>query len=456
MRPNAPRYAPGDVPAGVPRPPLRGGQELARRGGPPLPRLLANAMTPRPLNLDDHLREYGPVPLPGRGHDQARFIELVERAGLTGRGGAGFPTATKMRAVASGGAETFVVANGAEGEPASFKDRLLLTRLPHLVLDGIAAAAAAVGAREAFLCVHHGQDDVLDALQTAVRDRRDARADPVKIKVTPIPARYVSSEQSSIVHYLNGGPAVPTYSPPRTHESGVRGRPTLVNNVETLANLALIARYGDRWFRSVGLPSAPGSTLLSVGGAVSKPGIYEIALGTTIGQVLTLAGVAEPLQAVLTGGYFGSWLRADVAWHIPMTHADLRAAGGALGAGVLIALPSSSCGLAETARVLGYLAGETAGQCGPCVMGLPALASALGDLAYRGGRDRQRDRVVWFQRLVNGRGACRHPDGASQFAASALAAFSADARLHEERGPCAGLRRAPLLPLPAGDGPWEE
>jgi NADH:ubiquinone oxidoreductase subunit F (NADH-binding) len=423
-----------------------------------LPRLLANVMTPHPLNLDEHLREYGPVPLPGRGsrHDRAGFIDLVERAGLTGRGGAGFPTATKLRAVASGGGDAAVVANGAEGEPASFKDRLLLTRLPHLVLDGIALAAAAVRARDAYLCVHHGQQDVLAALQTAVRDRKSARADPVKIRVTQIPARYVSSEQSAIVHYLNGGPATPTFSPPRTHESGVHGRPTLVNNVETLANLALIARYGDRWFRGVGLPSAPGSTLLSVGGAVCKPGIYEIALGTTIGQVLTLAGLAEPLQAVLTGGYFGSWLRADVAWQVPMTHADLRAAGGALGAGVLIALPASSCGLAETARVLGYLAGETAGQCGPCVMGLPALAGAVEDLAYRGGRDRQRDRVTRFQRLVDGRGACRHPDGASQFAASALAAFSADACLHEEHGPCAGLQRAPLLPLPAEDEPWQE
>ncbi len=300
---------------------------------------------------------------------------------------------------------------------------------------------------------HRGQSDVLASLRAALEERNNARVDPVTIRVRQIPARYVASEQSAIVHFLNGGPAKPTFAPPRTHESGVRGRATLVNNVETLANLALIARYGDRWFRSAGLPSAPGSTLLSVGGAVGRPGIYEIALGTTIGQVLTLAGLAEPLQAVLTGGYFGAWLPIDVAWHVRMTHADLRAAGGLLGAGVLIALPSSACGLAETARVLGYLAGETAAQCGPCVMGLPALAGALADLAYRGGRSGQRDRVTRFQRLVNGCGACRHPDGASQFAASALAAFAADARLHEQRGPCAGLRREPQLPLPPDDGP---
>ncbi len=418
-------------------------------------------MAPRPLDLNDHLREYGPVPLPGRdgrhdrdGHaDRASFIDLVERAGLTGRGGAGFPTGRKMRAVAAGGGPTAVVANGAEGEPASFKDRLLLMRVPHLVLDGIALAAAAIGAGNAYLCVHASQRDLLASLHAAVKERRDAHADTVAVRLAELPVHYVASEQSAIVQYLNGGPAKPTFAPPRTHESGVRGRATLVNNVETLAHLALIARYGDRWFRAVGLPSAPGSALLTVGGALAKPGVYEIALGTTIGQVLTLAGVTEPLQAVLTGGYFGSWLPIDVAWRVRMTHADLRAAGGAFGAGVLIALPRPACGLAETARVLGYLAGETAGQCGPCVMGLPALAGAFADLAYRGGSAGQRDRVTRWQRLVNGRGACRHPDGASQFAASALAAFGADAQLHEQRGPCASLRRPPQLPLPPGYEP---
>jgi NADH:ubiquinone oxidoreductase subunit F (NADH-binding) len=420
-------------------------------------------MAPRPLDLNDHLREYGPVPLPGRDgrrgqngtRSRARFLDLVDSAGLTGRGGAGFPTGRKMRAVASAGEATVVMANGAEGEPASFKDRLLMMRMPHMVLDGVALAAAAVGARDAFLCVHADQGDVLASLRAAVGERRNAGADPVTIKVAELPAGYVASEQSAIVQYLNGGPAKPTFSPPRTHESGVRGRATLVNNVETLAHLALIARYGDRWFRSVGLPSAPGSTLLTVGGAVANPGVYEIALGTTIGQVLTLAGVAEPLQAVLTGGYFGAWVPVDRAWRVRMTHADLRAVGGTLGAGVLIALPRSACGLAETARVLGYLAEETAGQCGPCVMGLPALAGAVADLAYQGGRARQSDRVARFQRLVNGRGACRHPDGASQFAASALATFGADARQHEQRGPCGGLRRPPQLPLPLRHDPEE-
>jgi NADH:ubiquinone oxidoreductase subunit F (NADH-binding) len=240
-----------------------------------------------------------------------------------------------MRSVAGRG-ETVVVANGAEGEPASSKDRLLLTQLPHLVLDGITLAADATGAREAYLCLHGRERALIDSLTAAAAERRDAGLDPVPIKITGIPGRYVSSEQSSIVQHLNGGPGMPTYSPPRTHERGVAGRPTLVNNVETLAHVALIARHGDGWFRSAGLPSAPGTALVTVGGAVWRPGVYEIELGTSVGEVVMLAGgPAEDLQALLVGGYSGAWLPVGVAWPVPMTQASLRAVGAGLGAGVL-------------------------------------------------------------------------------------------------------------------------
>jgi NADH:ubiquinone oxidoreductase subunit F (NADH-binding) len=276
--------------------------------------------------------------------------------------------------------------------------------------------------------------------------------DPVRIQVAGLPARYVSSEQSSIVHYLNGGPGVPTFSPPRPHERGVDGKPTLVHNVETLAHLALIARHGDRWFRGAGLPSAPGSMLVTVSGAVAWPGVYEIEMGTPIGQVMMLAGgPVEPLQALLVGGYFGAWLPAEAAWPVPMTHAGLKAAGGALGAGIVIAFPASSCPLAETARVARYLAEETAGQCGPCMFGLPALADALGHLAYSGGRAGAIDQIAALLPVIEGRGACRHPDGATQLVRSVLRAFPADARWHEQRGACAGVARRPLLPLPDDD-----
>ena len=428
-----------------------------RSPGLRLPRLLAGISYYSVAGLRDHEQQYGPLPLWGTSGRRrpGRLIDIVDASGLTGRGGAGFPTGRKMRSVVSGPGSAAVVANGAEGEPASCKDRLLLTRLPHLVLDGITLAAHAVGAREAYLCIHGQETDLLDALDDAVAQRRTARLDPVPIQVTGIPGRYVASEQSSIVGYLNGGPAKPAFSPPRPHQRGVHGRPTLVNNVETLAHLALIARFGDRWFRRIGLPSAPGSTLVTVSGAVARPGVYEIEMGTPAGQVVMLAGgPAERPAALLIGGYFGAWLPAGTAWPVPMCHAALKAAGGAMGAGMVIVLPVSSCGLAETARVVRYLADENAGQCGPCMFGLPALADAMADLAYHGGRRRALERVASLAGLVAGRGACRHPDGAVQLVRSALRVFEADARRHEHRGPCPGVTRAPLLPVPS-DADWD-
>jgi NADH:ubiquinone oxidoreductase subunit F (NADH-binding) len=422
-----------------------------------LPRLLAGISYDDVASLRDHEERYGPLPLwgqPGRRRPE-RLIDIVDASGLTGRGGAGFPTGRKMCSVAAGPGAAVVVANGAEGEPASCKDRLLLTRLPHLVLDGITLAAHAVRARTAYLCVHEQETELLDALADALARRRALGLDPVPIQLRGIPGRYVASEQSSIVQYLGGGPAKPTFSPPRPHERGVDGRPTLVNNVETLAHLALIARFGDRWFRGAGLPSAAGSTLVTVSGAVGRPGVYEIELGTPAGRVVMMAGgPAERPAALLVGGYFGAWLPAEVAWPVPMCHAALKAAGGAMGAGIVVVLPVSSCGLAETARVIRYLADENAGQCGPCMFGLPALADAMADLAYHGGRGQALERVATLAGLVAGRGACRHPDGAVQLVRSALRTFEADALWHDQRGPCPWVARAPLLPVP-GDDDWD-
>jgi NADH:ubiquinone oxidoreductase subunit F (NADH-binding) len=421
-----------------------------------LPRLLAGLRYDRPASLLDHERCYGPLSLGERaGRGRPGLIDVVERSGLTGRGGAGFPAGRKMRSVASRRGPAVVVANGAEGEPASGKDRLLLTRLPHLVMDGISLAAAAVGAREAYLCVHRAETRLLAGLRAAAAERHRAGADPVPIEIVGIPGHYVSSEQTALVSFLGGGQAKPSFTPPRLDERGLHGHPTLENNVETLAHLALIARYGAAWFRGVGLPSAAGSALVTVTGSVGRPGVYEVELGTPIGQVLAQAGgPVERPQALLVGGYFGGWLPAGYAWPIPLCQPALRAAGGAMGAGILIALPGNACGLAETARVIRFLAGETAGQCGPCVFGLPALADALADLAYHGGRGQALGQLSRLLPVIERRGACRHPDGATQLVRSALRTFAADARSHDEHGPCSRVRREPLLPVP-GDDEWE-
>ena len=429
-----------------------------------LPRLLAGLAHGRRLDLNSHELCHGPVPLPieeWRGNRRtarrygAQLIDMVERSGLTGRGGGGFPTARKLRSVVDAPGRAIVVGNGGEGEPASHKDRLLLSRVPHLVLDGITLAAFAVGATEAHLAVHGADDRLVGRLEAAIRAREVALIDPVPINLVRLDARYVASEQTAIVQYINGGPGLPTFSPRRTHERGVAGRPTAVNNVETLAHIALIARYGDAWFRETGTPSSPGTTLVTVSGEIAAPGVYEVELGTPIGDVLMLAGgPVERPAAILVGGYFGTWLAPEVAWPAPLSHQGLRAVGGAMGAGILVVLGESSCGLAETARVVRYLADETAGQCGPCMFGLPALADVMAELSYHGGGGDSVDRIARLIPLIEGRGACRHPDGATQLAASALAAFGHDAHLHDRLGPCYGVGRPPILPIPEAGEYW--
>jgi len=389
-------------------------------------------------SLAEHLSVHGRMPTFGA----ADIITRTEQAGLTGRGGAAFPTGRKLAAVAAGADRkgTVVVANGCEGEPASAKDRTLLRTAPHLVLDGIQLAARAVAARTAHLCVHEDEHELHGILTVAIRERAATLDPQVPVTLTAIPHRYVASEESALIRAINGGPSLPSSTPPRPFERGVGGRPTLVDNVETLAHLALIARHGPAWFRERGTRTAPGTTLVTLGGTVRTPGVFEIPLGISGADLLALAGgTSEPVQAVLCGGYFGSWLPADAFARTEISAPGLAAAGSAIGAGVFVALPSTSCALAETARIAAYLADQSAGQCGPCLNGLPALAQALRELATSGGT-RLAHTIQSLMPYVERRGACRHPDGAVRMIASALHTFPDEMRAHANRKPCPATR----------------
>ena len=396
-----------------------------------------------------HLDTWGPLP----GASGPAIVEAVEASGLLGRGGAGFPAGRKMRTVAAAAnRRPVVVANGAEGEPASGKDALLLGRTPHLVLDGIQLAARAVGADEAHLALHRGSP-VAGAVRAAMARR--GGPDGVPVRLHEIPSRYVASEESALIHYLNNGEAKPTFTPPRPFEQGVGRRPTLVNNVETLAHVAAIARRGAAWFREVGDADEPGTLLVSISADGVTRRVAEVPTGTTIGAVADRAGVGrDGVAAVLVGGYFGSWLPAAYAWQLPLTHRAMRSAGAALGAGVVAVLPSSSCGVAETARVLGYLAAHNAGQCGPCLNGLPAIADALRRLASGAWDERWWPALERWMAVVPGRGACRHPDGAIRFASTALSVFAEDVAAHRSGRPCRAWSADPWLPVPRPPGGW--
>jgi NADH:ubiquinone oxidoreductase subunit F (NADH-binding) len=410
-----------------------------------LPRLLA----PSPRDLDEHLARYGPVPLVRSRSERAALIEAVERSTLRGRGGAGFPTGRKLRAVAERGRHAMVVANGAEGEPASHKDAVLLTRAPHLVIDGAVIAARAVRADEVFVIVDRENRAAHDAVTTALAQRVTSSIDDLSIRVVGVPSRYVAGEESALVNFLNGGPAKPLAIPPRPFERGVRGRPTLVQNVETLAQIALIARYGVDWFQSIGPLDESGSMLVTVSGAVRQPGVYEFALGTSVIDVLTTAGADRAtVVALLAGGYFGSWLPARAVPGLTLTRQSFADVGGALGCGMLSVFPDGVCGVVESARVARYLAEETAGQCGPCVHGLTAIADAVHAIADRRALPGALHDVRRWLGDVAQRGACHLPDAAVTFLTSALTVFADEFELHERHRKCAHPRVAPVLPLP--------
>ncbi|TQJ56081.1 NADH-quinone oxidoreductase subunit E [Streptomyces sp. NBC_00080] len=391
------------------------------------PRLLAPGATP--ADLATHHQRYGP-----EAHgDPEILLRTVAESGLTGRGGAGFPTYRKLVSVAEAGRRTgrapVVVANGAEGEPASRKDRTLLRLSPHLVLDGLQLAARTVGAGEAYLAVEDGAT----WLESALAQRT---ADPLPVKVVRLPKSFLSGQAAALARYVSGGAALPTHRRPPVRERGVHRAPTLVQNVETLAHLALVARYGADWYRTAGTPAQPGSALCTVHVPGREPRVVEAPYGLPLGRLLPLEGAG----AVLAGGYHGTWIPAPEA-------TELALDAGYLGAGVLAVLPVDRCGLAETARVLRYLALQSAGQCGPCLNGLPRIAGAFRTLAAPGPQGTVRADLARWSGLVEGRGACHHPDGTVRLVRSALTTFAAEVDAHA-RGHCTATDHTPLLPVP--------
>jgi NADH:ubiquinone oxidoreductase subunit F (NADH-binding) len=373
-------------------------------------------------DLAAHDQVHGPVPaLPD-------LVSLLRDAGLHGHGGAAFPIWRKLAAVPAG-RDAIVVANGAEGEPASAKDRTLLRAAPHLVLDGLALVGAAVGSARAIVYL---PSDLVPVMSRAVAERRVR--DRIAVEVVEAPDTFIAGEETAVASRLSGGPALPLDKFTRVVESGVDRRPTVLNNVETMAHIALIARHGAGWFRAAGTDEDPGTFLVTVSGAVRRGGVHEHAYGETVGSLLDAAGgISAPVQAVLVGGYHGAWVPMPAAMDVAVSRESLAPFGASPGAGVVVALPAEACGLAATSQVLDYLAGQSARQCGPCQFGLPRLAETFRQLATvprAAATPRLVEEVLRLAGVVDGRGACRHPDGTVRLLRSALSTFRNDVAGH--------------------------
>ncbi len=362
------------------------------------------------------------------GLDAGSLLDLIEQSGLRGRGGAAFPLATKARAVrrvAKWRGTPVVVANGEEGEPASIKDRWLLRNRPHLVLDGLRLAAAAVGADRGvvYLSDPLAARSVASALEEAERAGRLT----LPVGITVVEPAYVAGEETAAVRAINGGPAKPTDKPPRPFEAGVADRPTLVSNVETLANLPFLYRHGADVYREAGRP----------------PALYELPHGIAFRELLALHGVpSRAVQGALMGGYF-SGLLARQALDMTLDHESVRGLGSGLGCGALCILGEDDCPVAVAASVMAYFARENAGQCGSCFNGTAAMSAVLDALRDVGVGTDDLSRLRRWSEVLRGRGACATLDGATNLAASLLDRFPDSVTRHLDGG-CDGCGCSPF------------
>ncbi|WP_162891219.1 NADH-ubiquinone oxidoreductase-F iron-sulfur binding region domain-containing protein [Aeromicrobium sp. A1-2] len=394
------------------------------------PRLLAGVIELGRVDHRHHLALHGAPPFRRR----IWLSDAMREVNLLGRGGAGFPVSTKLDAM-PGRAHATVLVNGSESEPASHKDRVLMTHAPHLVIDGALVMAHALGSRHIVITVH--DPGAADSLTAACLERTDA--DDVQVVRTS--DSFVGGEIRAVINGLGGKPAVPSGRKVLPHVHGVDGRSTFASNVETFAHIALLARLGVAEYASVGATTEPGTSLLTVIGDVPHAGVVEVPNGMPLEVLLP-----GPWTPVLVGGYHGTWV-ADLAG-LAVDRGALRGAGSPLGAGVIARPHPGTCIVEEVVRVARWLAAESAGQCGPCFFGLPALADDLAAIAAGAGSAR----VAGAHRrldLVRGRGACAHPDGSAQFIGSALDALAPELAIHALHGRC-GLPASDVLPLPGG------
>ncbi|MCV7197830.1 NADH-ubiquinone oxidoreductase-F iron-sulfur binding region domain-containing protein [Mycobacterium angelicum] len=379
------------------------------------------------LLTDSDAPEYRPV------LDTDQLLREIEASGLVGRGGAAFPLGVKLRAVRDNGRSgglaakgAVVVANGEEGEPASVKDRWLLRNRPHLVLDGLRLAAAIVGAQRAYVYV--SDRDSARSVEGALGDL-DPDILGVAVELRTVEPGYVAGEETAAVRAIDGGPAKPTDKPPRPFEAGVGGRPTLVSNVETLANVPYVQRRGAAAFRSQGTVHSPGTFLATITGANRAPVLYELPHGLPFTELLSLHGVSsEQVRGALMGGYFAGFLNRRVL-DTTLDHETMRGLGSGLGCGAITVI-TDECPVAVAASVLAYFDRENAGQCGSCFNGTAAMAAVAAALRDFVATQEDLGRLRRWSVVLRGRGACATLDAATNVAATLLDQFPDEVDRH--------------------------
>ncbi len=358
--------------------------------------------------LLSHVWQAGEVLHAARERGAQGVLEEVERSGLRGRGGAGFPTGFKWRACAEApGDRRVIVCNADEGEPGTFKDRVLLTTAFDLVVDGMCVAALAVGASLGFIYLRAEYRYLLPRLRSRLAERRVqgllgpgclGSGQDFDIDIHLGAGAYICGEESALIESLEGKPGKPRIRPPFPVTHGYLGLPTAVNNVETLATAALVALHGGDWLRAIGTSASSGTKVLSISGDVARPGIYEFPFGTPLIEVLDAAGATD-VQAVTTAGAAGPCLSAS--------ELDRRIAFEDVATGGSLMVFNRSRDLFELAHnVAHFFAHESCGFCTPCRVGTAVNARLLDKLAAHRGSPYDLDEMDRMHRLMQGASHC--------------------------------------------------
>ena len=380
-------------------------------------------------------------------------ISMISESGLRGRGGAGYPTGSKWRDCASQPEpRRYVVANGFEADPGAQIDRTLMERDPHAVLEGVAIAAWAVRAESALIVVSTSSSGAAARLREAIDEAEGAgyigpeaevTGRPLEVEVRELSGSFVVGEETVLLRALEDRRAQPDQRPPHPSRSGLWGKPTVVNNVKTLAAVPWIVTHGAGAYASLGTADAPGTTLVQLGGAVRKPGIAEVPLSATVREILDgFGGLAKGnLKAVLVGGPTGGFLPPD-ALDTPLSYDALREAGALAGSGTLLALDETACVVDVATLMTRYLNDEACGKTIPCRIGTRRMAELGG--AFCSGRVRPSDAELLGDLAADLRDAalCGLEADASNPLLSGMRYFAPEFEDHIMRGQCpAGVCR---------------
>jgi NADH-quinone oxidoreductase subunit F len=387
-------------------------------------------------------------------------ITEIFAARLRGRGGAGFGVADKWRATRSAAGERKIaVANLMGADPTSLGDRTLAEGNPHLVLEGLLIAAAAVGASEAILAVRRDWIAAIERLRAAIADAETAHLAgyliegtdvSVKVSVWEGSGAYIAGEETALLHALQGDRGMPAIRPPYPSERGLWGAPTLVHNGETLAHVAWILGHSAAEFAKVGPEEAPGTKLVTVAGAVRTPGLAEVAMGTPIADIITLAGgSAGTVKAAFIGGPGAGALAAGELNDTGYDYAALGAVGAHIGSGTILVTDSGTCMVSTARFLLDYSAREACGKAVPCRIGTKRLVETLDRILAATPRPNDMVLLRELSAKIADTALCGLEALAPRPMLTTLDRFADEYVAHAERGVClaGSCRTEPVAPL---------